>query len=154
MVKIVTEGMLKECFDVMDVSYKAAAEKAGFPGRGRANYTYEDLLTEYKGGSILYCKQAEGKITGIIRYKMREDGVCKISDIAVLPECQRGGYGKELLDFVKQKARELGAEKAELGMFDDNDDLKRWYEKNGFYSIATKTYEGSPFVIRIMETVL
>lgn len=95
-----------------------------------------------------YCKD---KLVGFLNMRMRADGVCKLDDIIVLPEYRQSGYGKELLDFCKQTAKELGATKVALGMIDENKRLRKWYEDNGFINIGYTKYEGAPFTVGNME---
>ena len=154
MITAVLEYDLKEYYEVMMSSYRDAAIKAGFPDRGRSSsFSYEDLISAYHKGDKLFHKRYEDRTVGIIRMKLNGT-VCKINDIAVLPKYQRNGYGRELLDFIKAKAAELGADKIELGMFDDNAELGRWYENNGFKTVETMMYENSPHIIRRMESIL
>ena len=54
-------------------------------------------------------------------------GVCGLDDIIVLPEHRHKGYGFELLEYCKQKAKELGSNKTRLGMINDNKKLRTWY---------------------------
>jgi len=154
MISTVVDSQLKEYYDVMIISYRDAEMKAGFPGRGRGNsFSYDDLVSSYHGDYKLFHKRVDGKIVGILRVQLNED-TCRIKDIAILPEYQRLGYGRDIIDFIKLRANELGAYRIELGLFDDNKELKQWYENRGFTSVRTKTYENSPHIIRIMEYIL
>jgi ribosomal protein S18 acetylase RimI-like enzyme len=93
-------------------------------------------------------------MVGYLGIKMYETEICGLNDIILLPEYRQKGYGKELLDFCKLKARELGASKIRLGMIDDNKRLRKWYEDNGFVNVGYKNYEGAPFTVGHMEYAL
>lgn len=82
---------------------------------------------------------------------MIERETCGLDDIIILPEYRQNGYGKELLDFCKLKAKEFGASKIRLGMIDDNRLLRKWYEDNGFINVGYKKYAGAPFTVGNME---
>lgn len=154
MIQKATLTVFKECHSVMQKSYKDAHSKAGFPNRGRADYSYEEFANDLNNSEFLYFVCEDNIIVGILRLKMMNPDVCKLKDIAVLPEFQNKGYGKHLLFYAKAKAKEFGAKKLELGMYDDDTVLKKWYERYGFTSIGTKTYKNSPFIIRIYECIV
>jgi len=96
----------------------------------------------------------DDKLVGFLGMKMFDNGICGIEDIVVLPEYRHHGYGKELLNFCKEKAKELGANKIRFGMNDDNKRLKKWYEGNGFINIGYKKYDGAPFTVGKMECLI
>lgn len=144
----VAQKAMEAWYAVMVASYKTAAEEAGFPHRGRASLSFNDFTAECAEGYLLFSYMLQGKIIGILRMK-QIGNACKIKDIAVLPAYQRRGYGYKLLCFAKEAARDLGAERIELGMFDDDAPLRHWYETNGF--VSATTFGDSPFKIRIME---
>lgn len=96
----------------------------------------------------------ESKIVGFLGLKIDDNGVCKLNDIIILPEYRQKGYRKELLEFCKIKALELGADKITLGMIDDNQKLKIWYIKNGFINVGFKKFEKAPFTVGFMELSL
>lgn len=154
MIKNVLENEFRECYDVMITAYEAAEEKErkGLQPRGRKN-KYEDLFSEYKSGHMFFGYHVDGKIIGMIRIIYKENNMCQVKDIAVLPEYQQKGYGRELIEFAKTRAKELGANKVDLGFFLDNAALKRWYERQGFTlrRTITHTYNGSTAIIGIME---
>ena len=62
---------------------------------------------------------------GYLEMQPPVNGVCGLGSIVVLPEHRHNGYGHKLLDFCKQRAKELGAEKIKFGMIDDNKRLRK-----------------------------
>lgn len=153
MIKSIEEHEFKECYDVMMSAYEEAEKKErpdALP-RGREN-KYENMYSEYKSGHLFFGYFSGKKIIGMIRI-IRKQNSCQIKDIAVLTEFQHNGYGSELMEFAKKKAKEFGVDKVELGFFLDNTQLKQWYEKRGFILSKTVThiYDDAPHLIGIME---
>ena len=155
MIKEILEHEFRECYDVMIKTYTAADEKrlaAGGPVRGREN-KYEDIYSEWKAGHMLFGCHPDGKIIGMIRMIHSNYNSCIVKDLAILPEYQQKGYGREFIEFAKVKSKELGANKMDLGFFLDNEPLKRWYEKQGLTlsRISIHTYDGIQHEIGIIE---
>lgn len=159
MIKPINKMDLYNCLDIFHQGYEAVAVEFGLteencPDRGRASLPYHKLLTEFENETLMFGYYLNDKIVGFLGMKMNYADVCKLDDIIVLPKYRKNGYGKELLAFCKQKAKELGARKVVLGMIDDNKQLKKWYEDNNFIYIGYKKFEGSPFTIGKMECSL
>ena len=148
----ISKAELPNCLNIFRQGYETVAVEFGLteencPDRGRASLPYHKLLTEFENGTLMFGYFRNNMLIGFLGMKLNEDGICKLSDIIVLPEYRQNGYGKKLLAFCKQKAKELGANKIELGMIDDNKRLRKWYEDNGFINIDYKNYKGAPVTI-------
>jgi ribosomal protein S18 acetylase RimI-like enzyme len=159
MIKPVTENDLHDCLKIFHRGYETVAVEFGLteencPDRGRASLPYEKLLNQFECGTLMFAYFHNDEPVGFLAMKMIDDDVCGLDDIVVLPEYRHRGYGKKLLDYCKQKAKELGSYKIRLGMIDDNKSLKKWYEDNGFVNIGYKNYDGAPFTVGKMECVL
>lgn len=156
MIKQIKKSDLMSCLEVFHCGYETVAIEFGLtedncPDRGRANLPFDKLLSEFENGTLMFGYFLENKIIGFLGLKIDDNGVCKLNDIIILPEYRRKGYGKELLEFCKIKALELGASKITLGMIDDNRELKIWYIKNGFINAGFKKYDKAPFTVGFME---
>ncbi len=55
-----------------------------------------------------------------------------INYFAVHPEFQSRGYGKQLMDYVENRLRELGCPKINLQIREGNDKVFSYYQKLGF----------------------
>ena len=159
MIKPITKNDLLECLYIIHKGFETTAIELGLteencPHRGGASLPYENLLSEFESGILMFAYYSNDIPVGFLSIKMLDDGDCGINYIVVLPEYRHNGYGKKLLTFCIQKAKELGSHKVRLGMIDDNKMLRKWYEDNGFLNIGYKNYDGAPFTVGKMEYVL
>lgn len=156
MIKQCRREYLPSCLDVYHKGYETVANEFGLteencPDRGRASLPIDKLISEFENGALIYGYFAQSEMVGLISFKMKDESVCKINDVIVLPENRHNGYGKELLDFCKTEARKRGAAKVTLGMIDNNRKLRKWYEKYNFRNIGYKNFENAPFTVGCME---
>ena len=56
-----------------------------------------------------------------------------------------------ILDFAKEKVRQLGGKILFLDFIDEYTELKKWYFKNGFEFKGTVKYEHLPFTVGLAE---
>lgn len=159
MIKKILKSDLSDCLNIFHLGYETVAVEFGLteencPYRGRASLPMRKLLADFENETAMFGYFINNEIVGYIGIKMYEKGICGLEDIIVLPEYRQNGYGKELLNFCKQKAKEIGSNKVRLGMIDENRRLKKWYEDNGFVPIGYKKYEGAPFTVCHMEYIL
>lgn len=159
LVRQIRKTDLHDCLNIFHRGYETVAVEFGLtnencPDRGRASLPYDKLLMEFENGALMFGYYLGEKNVGFLGMKMNSEDICKLNDIIVLPDYRQNGYGKELLDFCKIKAKELGAKKVLIGMIDDNKRLRKWYEDNGFVNIGYVKYEGAPFTVGKMECFL
>ena len=157
MIKPITRADLPACLTVFHEGYETVAIEFGLteencPDRGRASLPFAKLEAMYDAGTLMFGYYVDDMLVGYLGMTSRDD-VCGIDDLSVLPEHRHKGYGKTLLDFGKAKAVSLGASKIRLGMIDDNKRLRKWYEENGFVTVAYKQYDGAPFLVGKMEYI-
>ena len=159
LIKQINKSELPACLEVFHRGYETVAIEFGLteencPDRGRASLPFDKLAADFENGTIMFGYFTDNKIVGFLGMKMHEGGILKLDDIIVLPEYRQRGYGKVLLDFCKEKAKQFGAVKILLGMIDDNKRLRKWYEENGFINIGYKNYDGAPYTVGRMEYTL
>ena len=159
MIKAISKDELYNCLNIFHKGYETVANEFGLtnencPDRGRASLPYEKLLQSFECGTLMFVYYCDDVPVGFLGMNIIENGDCGLDDIIVLPEYRHKGYGLELLNFCKRKAKELGAHKIKLGMIDDNKRLRKWYEDNGFVNIGYKNYDGAPFTVGKMECIL
>ena len=158
MIKPISRAELPACLTIFHEGYETVAVEFGLteencPDRGRASLLFAKLGDMFDAGTLMFGYYLDDILVGYLGMNLWGD-VCSIDDLIVLPEHRHKGYGKELLDFGKEKAISLGAGKIRLGMIDDNKRLRKWYEDNGFATVEYKQYDGAPFLVGKMECSL
>ena len=159
MIKPIERNDLPVCLEVIHKGFETVALEFGLtednsPDRGWASLPYEKLTAKFENGILMFGYFLDNKIVGYLGIEMFENGICGLDSIVILPEYRKNGYGKELLDFCKQKAKELGANKIRFGMIDDNKKLRKWYEENGFTNVGYKKYDNASYIVGKMECVI
>ena len=151
----VKEEDLPSCVDTIRAAFKENAEKYGFT---RENYPtsgafieLEDLLRAKARGVHMYAAWVGSRIVGYVQLEKKPDKVYSFQKFAVLPECQKLGVGRRLIDFCRNKATIYGADKITLLMVYENEYLRNFYETNGFRLVRTERDDAHPFLQGIME---
>ena len=139
-------------------SFSTVAEQFGLtmqncPTHTSFVVTAQWLQNQYDWGWFMYGLYEDNQIVGYISIsKSREtDGAYEPHNLAVLPEYRHKGYGGQLLDLCKAKAKELGASTLHIGIIEENTVLKNWYAANGFIHTGTKRFPLFPFTVGFME---
>lgn len=84
--------------------------------------------------------ELDGEVIGTVTLK--PDHAClEISTVAVLPRLQNRGWGRRLMDYAENYARELGLSEARLYTNEKLDHLVRYYQKLGFIE-TTRMQDG------------
>ncbi|HHX27620.1 MAG TPA: GNAT family N-acetyltransferase, partial [Firmicutes bacterium] len=113
--------------------------------------TNERLADRIREGYYPYGYFVNGRLVGFVSLTDLGGGVFELNNLDVLPEHRRRGYGKELLDFCKEKMKELGGCKITIGIIEENTVLRDWYAANGFVHTGTKKFDHMPFTAGFME---
>ena len=80
---------------------------------------------------LFFVSESEGEITGSVMAGY-EGHRGWINYLAVSPELQRTGLGRELMEFAEAKLRELGCPKINLQVRGTNEQALAFYERLGF----------------------
>ena len=70
--------------------------------------------------------------------------------LAVLPDHRRRGFGRMLVDYIFDRAKDAGLRQISIGIIAEQTDLLWWYRKIGFIEGDTKEFEHLPFLVTFM----
>ena len=113
--------------------------------------TLEQLEELRKKGLVFYGYFLEDMQVGFVAIEKADDSLYYLEKLAVLPEYRHNGYGRELVQFVLDRAVETGAEKLSIGIIYEQTVLKDWYRDIGFRETGTRKFEHLPFTVGFME---
>ncbi len=108
------------------------------------------LERDFDAGEAMYgCFVGENPV-GFIQLVKKSEDVCELEKLAVSPQHRHRGIGAALVAYAKARARELGCTALCVGIIQDNERLRLWYEKHGFVSTGTKRFPHLPFTVGFM----
>ena len=145
---------LSTCLDIIHRSFKSVADKLNLTKENCPGHTsfmpMEKLEQFWDWGFLMYGLFSEKKeLVGYMSLSKVPDRetVFALHNICVLPEYRKKGYGKILLDYAKQKVKELNGDVLFVDFIEEHTALKEWYLKNGFVHKGTEKYEHLPFTV-------
>lgn len=159
-VRKIRENEIPACVQVIRESFRTVAEEFGFTAENAPRFTAFAMNEERLHWQFeqerrpMYACLEERKVVGYYSLLVLENGECELNNLCVLPACRQRNIGETLLLDSFEKAKELGCGKISIGIVEENQRLRRWYEKYGFVHIGTKKFDFFPFTCGYMEKVL
>lgn len=149
------EDEIEECAGVIRKGFGTVAEKFGLtlencPTNG-AFINSERLRSDWNKGNQMYVAEIDNHIIGFMQLEMKSNSQAELEKLTVIPHYRHYGFGKIMLDFIKQKAEELGVKMLTIGIIEENTVLKEWYQLNGFHHDSTRIFEHLPFTVGFMS---
>jgi diamine N-acetyltransferase len=111
----------------------------------------ERLQDDFNRGCMMFTYIHKDLIVGFVELEKKSDDLFVLEKLAVIPRCRHNGFGRELVAFCEEKAREMGGKVLSIGIIEENARLKTWYEENGFIHTGTKKFSHLPFTVGFME---
>jgi len=157
MIRSMKRDEVADCVKVIKDSFQTVADEFGFTTENAPGFTAfatnEDkllwLLNEQKRLMYVYCK--DDKIVGYYSLTMQENNECEINNLAVLPMHRHEGIGHAMLEHCFDTAKEQGCHAVNIGIVEENQKLRRWYESIGFKHVGTQKYDCFPFTCGYMK---
>ena len=133
------------------------------------NYTAVDqperVTRNRMEGGECYVATVDGRMVGTILFHAPSnlDGGCPwyerpdvstVHQFGVLPAFQNRGIGGKLLNFVEDRAKELGASEIALDTSEGASDLIAWYVRHGYREVAHAQWKGKTYRSVILSKML
>ena len=160
MIKEVSEKDISECVNVIRDSFLTVANEFGFTTENASRFTAfattEDrlkwhLLEEHRPMYVFYDKDT---ILGYYSLLLQENNECELNNLCVIPSHRHQKIGAELLKHAFDVAKELGCKTMNIGIVEENQVLRKWYETFGFVHTGTQKFDFFPFTCGYMKKSL
>lgn len=157
MIKKVEEKDLVECVKLIRESFGTVADDFGFTVENAPRFTAfattEDrlrwqLLEEHRP---IYAFYEDDSIVGYYSLLLLDNQEIELNNLCVSPEHRHKGIGEELLKHAFEMAKELGCSKVNIGIVEENQVLRKWYESFDFVHLGTHKSPSFPFTSGFME---
>ena len=157
MIKKVEEKDLAECVKLIRESFGTVADDFGFTVENAPGFTAfattEDrlrrqLLEEHRP---IYAFYEDDSIVGYYSLLLLDNQEIELNNLCVSPEHRHKGIGEELLKHAFKMAKELGCTKVNIGIVEENQVLRKWYESFDFVHLGTHKSPSFPFTSGFME---
>jgi ribosomal protein S18 acetylase RimI-like enzyme len=98
-------------------------------------YSTASLNKQMKNNHYFFLALLNYSPVGFASFSCKDGSTYKLQKLYVLPEFQKSGVGKKLLETVETVAKSMGAEKLQLNVNRENK-ARGFYEKNKFRRIT------------------
>ncbi len=96
----------------------------------------------------------DDKIVGYYSLSALNGEEIELNNLSVLPQFRHKGIGKELLMHAFEFAKLNGCSVVNIGIVEENQVLRRWYETFGFIHTGIKKFDFFPFTCGYMKKTL
>lgn len=157
MIRAVKEGELEKCVEVIRKSFLTVACEYGFTEENAPRFTAfattsERLNWQYNDGRPMYGYFDEaGRLLGYYSLWLQDNEECELNNLCVLPEYRHRHIGEILFIHAFRTAYDNGCKKMNIGIVEENQKLRKWYEGLGADHTGTKKFDFFPFTCGYME---
>ncbi len=119
-----------------------------------SNCTPQWIEPALEKGVRYFILEEDGVPCGCVALERARPEVCYMERLAVLPEYRSRGLGRELACHALSLARDSGAQRVEIGIISEQQELKEWYERIGFSETGRAAFPHLPFEVTFMAKTL
>ena len=160
MIQPINTNDIKECVDVIKESFLTVANEFGFTTENAPRFTAFATTEQRLSWQLnnenrpMYAFFMDEKIVGYYSLALKENNECELNNLCVLPKFRHRGIGEKLLLHSFKIAKSFGCSKMNIGIVEENQRLRKWYESFGFQHIRLQKFDFFPFTCGYMELVL
>ena len=160
MIREMQKQDIAACVQVIQKAFMTVADEFGFTAANAPRFTAfatdeARLLYHYETEQRpMYIYETDGQIAGYYSLALLEDRKCELNNLAVLPTYRHHGIGRALLLHAFEEACRLNCDMMQIGIVEENQVIRKWYETYGFVHTGTKKFDFFPFTCGYMERKL
>lgn len=160
MIQPINHNDIKECVDVIKESFLTVANEFGFTQENAPRFTAFATTEQRLSWQLnnkkrpMYAFIVDRKIVGYYSLALQDNKECELNNLCVLPQFRHKGIGEKLLLHSFEAAKNLNCSRMNIGIVEENQLLKKWYESFGFKHIRTQKFDFFPFTCGYMELIL
>lgn len=157
MIRHIQEREIEVCVNVIKRSFLTVALEYGFTVKNAPRFTAfaincERLQNQYAEGRPMYGYFDENEqLIGYYSLHITECDKCELNNLCVLPEHRHKAVGEKLFAHALFTASEKQCKEVNIGIVEENQKLRTWYEQFGAKHIGTKKYDFFPFTCGYMK---
>lgn len=148
---------IPDCVRVIKTAFSTVAEEFHITPENAPRFTAfatneERLQWQYQNEHrpmFVYCE--DGKIVGYYSLLFSDNAECELNNLSVLPEYRHNGIGAKLLEHAFLQSRAENCSIMNIGIVEENQILRSWYESFGFVHKETKKFDFFPFTCGYMQ---
>lgn len=158
-IRPVAEADISACTTVIRTAFSTVAKQFGFTPENAPRFTAfavtdDRLKHQMHENRPMFLWEQSGEVLGYCSLEIKEDGICELNNLGVLPAFRHRGIGAHLLHHAISEAKSRGCTKMHIGIVEENVLLRRWYERYGFVHTGTQKFDFFPFTCGYMERTL
>ncbi len=156
MIREVGQDDIVQCANVIRESFSTVASEFGFTEENASRFTAFATTKERLDWQLnsehrpMYGYYEDGKIVGYYSLVLQDNQECELNNLCVLPEYRHKKLGHKLLENAFDSARKMNCKKMNIGIVEENQVLRKWYENYGFLHIGTEKIDFFPFTCGYM----
>lgn len=160
MIRAVEEAEIGRCVEVIRSSFMTVAREFGITAENAPRFTAFSVSAERLEWQMnaerrpMFVYIDKSVIIGFYSLSAPKNGECELNNLCVIPAYRHGGVGAKLLWHAFDAAKRLGYNKLNIGIVEENAQLRRWYEKFGFVHTGTQKFDFFPFTCGYMTKTL
>lgn len=160
MIRLIERCEIDRCAEVIRESFLTVAQEYGFTEENVPRFTAfattsERLSKQYDEGRPMFGYFGDdNQLVGYYSLYIQENEECELNNLCVLPGYRHKHIGEILFSHALMTAADRGCKKMNIGIVEENQKLRIWYEKLGADHIGTKKFDFFPFTCGYMEKTI
>ena len=151
MIREMERNDISACVNVIRAAFATVADEFGITAENAPRFTAfatDKMRLEWhflheKRPMFVY--MMDGQIVGYYSLLMQENNECELNNLSVLPDYRHNGIGAQLLQHAFEYAKLHDCTVMNIGIVEENQVLRKWYEGFGFVHTGTKKFDFFPF---------